>query len=439
MDDLLKSVQKGTASALMELYRQDCAQVSFLCNTLIPDSKAAAQAVVSAYRRAFEEAAEGNIETKEDFSALVRKRALVECKGALLAKNKKAFRTPAGYRFDPVYTAQDISKDSGNWWENVLNSLPLLHKVVYLSTAVTGLPQADIAQGLEISETVVSKVNEAEELNLSRISALLGPDTKYTPEQLHAAIQKAAGEATSAADVQAQIEKIANDVTAPLKQKGRGKIIGIAAGIVAVIAILAIFILPSALKNDYNPTETPAGSSADSTPAPIRQDYTAVIDIQDYGKITVALDAEAAPETVENFVSLARSGFYDGLTFHRIIEGFMMQGGDPNGDGTGGSDKTIKGEFSANGVENNLSHTRGAISMARSSDMDSASSQFFIVHQDSPNLDGQYACFGYVTDGMDVVDAICEAAEPTDSNGTIAPEDQPVINSITITEGAPEA
>lgn len=438
MDDLLKSVQKGTASALMELYRQDCAQVSFLCNTLIPDPKAAAQAVVSAYRRAFEEAAEGNIETREDFSALVRKRALVECKGALLAKNKKAFRTPAGYRFDPVYTAQDISRD-GAWWENVLNSLPLLHKAVYLSTAVTGLPQADIAQGLEISETVVGKVNEAEELNLSRISALLGPETKYTPEQFHAAIQKAAGEAAPTGEVQPQIEKIANDVTAPLKQKGRGKIIGIAAGIVAVIAILAIFILPNAFKQDYNPTETPAGSSADSTPAPVHQDYTAVIDIKDYGKITVALDAEAAPETVENFVSLARSGFYDGLTFHRIIEGFMMQGGDPNGDGTGGSDKTIKGEFSANGVENNLSHTRGAISMARSQDMDSASSQFFIVHQDSTYLDGQYACFGYVTDGMDVVDAVCEAAEPTDSNGTIAPEDQPVINSITIIEGAPEA
>lgn len=110
----------------------------------------------------------------------------------------------------------------------------------------------------------------------------------------------------------------------------------------------------------------------------------------------------------------------------------MMQGGDPNGDGTGGSGTTIAGEFSDNGYENNLSHTRGAVSMARSSDYDSASSQFFIVQEDSTYLDGQYAVFGYVTEGMDVVDAICESAQPTDDNGTIPAEEQPVITSITI-------
>lgn len=160
--------------------------------------------------------------------------------------------------------------------------------------------------------------------------------------------------------------------------------------------------------------------------------YTAVIEIEGYGAITLALDADAAPVTTENFVSLAREGFYDGLTFHRIIEGFMMQGGDPNGDGTGGSGQTIKGEFRENGVENSLSHTRGAISMARSNDCDSASSQFFIVHEDSTFLDGSYAAFGYVTEGMEVVDAICAEAEPVDGNGFIAPEDQPVILSITV-------
>ena len=111
-----------------------------------------------------------------------------------------------------------------------------------------------------------------------------------------------------------------------------------------------------------------------------------------------------------------------------------MQGGDPEGNGTGGSGKTIKGEFSANGFENSLSHTRGAISMARAMDMDSASSQFFIVHQDCPGLDGQYAVFGYVTEGIDVVDAVCEAAKPIDNNGTIPAEEQPLINSITIKE-----
>ena len=112
----------------------------------------------------------------------------------------------------------------------------------------------------------------------------------------------------------------------------------------------------------------------------------------------------------------------------------MIQGGDPKGDGTGGSDTKIKGEFADNGVTNNLSHTRGAISMARSSSNNSASSQFFIVHKDSTYLDGKYACFGYVTEGMYIVDAICNDADPTDSNGTIPAADQPVITSITIRE-----
>lgn len=164
------------------------------------------------------------------------------------------------------------------------------------------------------------------------------------------------------------------------------------------------------------------------------RDYTAQIKIQGYGTVVVELDGQAAPKTVKNFVSLAKDGFYDGLTFHRIMEGFMMQGGDPDGDGTGGAPNKIKGEFSANGYDNPISHVRGVISMARSNDYDSASSQFFIVQQDSTFLDGQYAAFGYVTEGMDIVDAVCAAAEPTDGNGTIPPEQQPVIETIIITE-----
>lgn len=160
--------------------------------------------------------------------------------------------------------------------------------------------------------------------------------------------------------------------------------------------------------------------------------HHAEIIVQDYGTIKVELDADQAPITVQNFIDLANSGFYDGLTFHRIIEGFMIQGGDPNGDGTGGSGHTIRGEFTQNGVNNTLSHTRGAISMARSSAMNSASSQFFIVHEDSTYLDGSYAVFGYVTEGMDVVDAIATSVTAEDSNGTVAKENQPVIKKITI-------
>jgi peptidyl-prolyl cis-trans isomerase B (cyclophilin B) len=163
---------------------------------------------------------------------------------------------------------------------------------------------------------------------------------------------------------------------------------------------------------------------------PLTGTHHAELIIKDYGTIELELDADTAPITVTNFVKLVQDNFYDGLTFHRIIENFMMQGGDPLGNGTGGSDETIKGEFSSNGVENDISHVRGTISMARSTDPDSASSQFFIMHQDGTYLDGEYAAFGHVTDGMDVVDKICEEAQPTDSNGTIAAADQPVIESI---------
>ena len=160
--------------------------------------------------------------------------------------------------------------------------------------------------------------------------------------------------------------------------------------------------------------------------------YYANIKIKDYGTIEVCLDQTEAPITVDNFVKLAKSGFYDGLTFHRIIDGFMIQGGDPNGNGTGGSEQTIVGEFESNGYENNIRHVRGTISMARSQDKNSASSQFFIMHKDSPHLDGEYAAFGTVTKGMDVVDAIVKDAKPTDGNGSIPRESQPVIESIEI-------
>lgn len=156
------------------------------------------------------------------------------------------------------------------------------------------------------------------------------------------------------------------------------------------------------------------------------------INIQDMGVITVELDADAAPITVTNFIKLAGEGFYDGLTFHRIIEGFMIQGGDPTGTGSGGSEENIKGEFSANGVDNPLSHTRGAISMARAESYDSANSQFFIMHEDGTYLDGQYAAFGYVTEGMDIVDDICANTTGQDGNGIVPAENRPVIESIIV-------
>lgn len=194
-------------------------------------------------------------------------------------------------------------------------------------------------------------------------------------------------------------------------------------GIVVLILIIVIFFLSQKLSksNDQENMELLTGK------------YNVLIDVKDYGKITLELDADKAPITVTNFINLVNDKFYDGITFHRIINGFMIQGGDPTGTGYSGSGKTIKGEFSDNGVENDISHVRGVISMARSGNSyDSASSQFFIVHKDSTFLDGKYAAFGYVTDGMDVVDKIAESVETEDDNGTVSRENQPVINSIRV-------
>lgn len=222
------------------------------------------------------------------------------------------------------------------------------------------------------------------------------------------------------------------------KEQKTGMIAAVSCIVILVLALVIFFAVKGKNEKENaadNPeagaemTENTENAGASEASGPI-----ATITVKDYGDITVQLDETAAPLTVENFVSLAQEGFYDGLTFHRIIDGFMIQGGDPLGNGTGGSDETIKGEFSSNGVDNPISHVRGVISMARSNDPDSASSQFFIVQADSTYLDGEYAGFGYVTSGMDIVDQICQDVPVQDTNGTVNPEDQPVIESIVITE-----
>ena len=156
---------------------------------------------------------------------------------------------------------------------------------------------------------------------------------------------------------------------------------------------------------------------------------TVQIDIKDFGKIKVELLPETAPVSVNNFMYLAEKGFYDGLTFHRVINGFMIQGGCPKGNGTGGPGWTIKGEFKANGVDNTIKHKRGVISMARAQNPNSAGSQFFIMHEDAPHLDGMYAAFGRVTEGIDVVDAVAEVATDRFNDKPLKPV---VIDSVKI-------
>ena len=174
-----------------------------------------------------------------------------------------------------------------------------------------------------------------------------------------------------------------------------------------IILLAVLLALTTAGCGSSGKSENISSPAAESVPA--GGIHHAEITVKDYGTITVELNGDVAPITVDNFMNLAKSGFYNGLTFHRIIDGFMIQGGDPTGTGSGGSKDRIKGEFSSNGVNNPISHKRGVISMARAMDPDSAGSQFFIMHADGEFLDGQYAAFGHVVNGMDVVDRIASA------------------------------
>lgn len=200
-----------------------------------------------------------------------------------------------------------------------------------------------------------------------------------------------------------------------------------------IILMLAAFVLlltGCGAKQTAQNAQTAAPQSAE----PFQKLRRAEITVKDYGTIKLELDEGTAPITVANFIKLANDGFYNGLTFHRIMDGFMIQGGDPDGNGTGGAKDKIKGEFAKNGVTNPISHVKGVISMARSNDPDSASSQFFITVADSTFLDGSYAAFGRVTQGMEVAEQIAKDAKPVDNNGTIPPDQQPVIESIVITD-----
>lgn len=331
--------------------------------------------------------------------------------------------------------------------------------------------EEQISDVIGLKESIIHSIIEVESDNLAKIYFTAKNNVDHcippTKELISSSVQEELSKVSVPEALDKKVEAYIDSVATPIEDAEKKKYKKrTAITIAAIICIVTLILVLSGSDDDDTNTDsigttetTVSDSEEDETvtdeievddetiaeDTAVSEDfdtsltYYADIEIQDYGTITVLLDQEAAPVTVENFVTLAESGFYDGLTFHRIIEGFMMQGGDPNGDGTGGSDETIVGEFTDNGHDNELSHTRGAISMARSSEYDSASSQFFIVHEDSSSsLDGQYAVFGYVTEGMEIVDKVCETAEPTDSNGSIASDEQPIITSITIRTEATE-
>ena len=462
MATIIENAAKRQRSAMNTLYDANKQKVYFIAKCLLMDQAQAEQATVTVFREAWTNLKSAAIATEEQFTNYVVCRVLDYCKGKLFKKNPKALRVPVNKNF---LVPNNLAVDDS--WEQeldyLLNNLPYTQKYIFVMHTAGSMEVMQIARVLKFDSKTVRVAIQAEADNVQRLWHLSGKNRSGSYDSILKAMEQAEKDSVVPGTADDQMAAIIDAIATPVEEQERKRkhtisVLSVLIGACVVIALLIFGLTGDSTDtavdgentsltatDSVNTTEDAAITDATEEPTESIEDtettagaldealtYYADIVIEDYGTITVELDQASAPITVANFVELAESGFYDGLTFHRIIEGFMMQGGDPEGDGTGGSEETIVGEFSDNGYDNTLTHTRGAISMARSNDYDSASSQFFIVHEDSDYLDGQYAVFGYVTEGMDVVDAVCEAAEPTDSNGTISEEDQPVIISITI-------
>lgn len=418
--------------------------VYFFCTTVISDNKKAENAFKKSFKAIFS-AISKNPNT-DNLDEIVKSETAKVCKSAIFDENNHengaAKMQPFGDK-DKISSASAITAEQKNIFVNALKSINANQRIVVLLNLLCDYNTKKIADILKISEDKVQNSLEYGRENIKK--QLRTSDSKFTKRDIiflmtasANIVKEVAAQAKIPDSIDSFLDEIVLSLAKPQKSDKKKAWIVISAVAVFLVAVIVVFVITSN-KSNGSAGATNDSASASNVSATIGESqakgtHHAEINIKDYGVIKVELNGDVAPITVANFINLANSHFYDGLTFHRIIDGFMMQGGDPLGNGTGGSENTIKGEFSQNGVENNLSHTRGAISMARSTDMDSASSQFFIVQSDSTYLDGQYACFGYVTDGMDIVDKICKNAVTTDSNGSVSAENQPVINSITITD-----
>lgn len=446
MSVIVEQAAKGRKKSMMALYLANRNSVYIFCRLLLEDEQKAGEATAAVFEKAWQDLAAHGTGTEVSFHHTLMAMAARYCWNHLFVamQSKNAEAGPAAAKCKKVQgkAFRGSVEEGMAQFRRALSQMEPVQRYIYLSIMFASLSTKELAHISHQSDGAVRAIYNS---SISALSALLPNDSgaELSYLQIKSLLHQANHTQEFPLDVDqtcsAQIKSMSRIQAPPLHI-----LLFAGCSILCVLVLLAYLIFSAGSADVSNREKQIADSSSSGVSSGTEQSedsgtlqadatYFADIEIQDYGTITVQLDQNSAPITAANFVSLAESGFYDGLTFHRIIEGFMMQGGDPNGDGTGGSDTTIAGEFTSNGYDNTLSHTRGAVSMARSSDYDSASSQFFIVQEDaSESLDGDYAVFGYVTEGMEIVDQICADAEPTDSNGSISPDEQPVITSITI-------
>ncbi len=455
MSTLIQKARKGSRDAMISLYDNNKERVLFICSLLMENRTTACNAASYAFRHVWEAVLSGEIDSEEDFERAVIHKAVSYCKTSILRHDPKAFKIPNNKNFIGNYQKENMIWEKDPCWFITWN-LPYFQRFAYILRAVLGYDANEIAAVLKTRADVVLLALEQEQNNIDRIFSYYDQqDYRWTAEEYHRELFELRESVSVPGGVNTTVTLGIRSVCDPILGKAKKKrnriLMCVGIGLLSLCLIaFAVWGIYKAMADDTEGTEDTATEAADdgdedeAASVIYTTEYTAThyadIVVEGYGTITVALDANQAPITVENFVNLANEGFYDGLTFHRIVEDFMMQGGDPNGDGTGGNtdedgnEINIEGEFYYNGSDNMLSHVRGAISMARGDDYDSASSQFFIVHTDTylSSLDGLYAVFGYVTEGMDIVDALCEATYTVDEYETIDAEEQPVITSITI-------
>ncbi len=452
MTTIIEQAIKGQRKAMEQLYEANKQKVYYVSLLLLGNEVEAANATFFAFKNIWNIMTAHDVQTDEDFNHLAIRKATEYCKRKVIKETPKAFRIPQNRNF-LITGDKNLWDGSDNVSADVLRLLPPLQRFILVLRIAGNYPPEQIAKVFKFDMKTVDMAIETEQTNIERV-ACHSVESKKTYERVLGVIRDGEKSAKVPTFVDERISAVIDSIAAPIEKKKKKQltIIGVVTLAVCVLVIGIIALATRDTTDTYtsgdDTTVSDTAETFDTTGNTIISEpvidldetltYYADIEIANYGTITVELDPDAAPVTVANFVNLAQNGFYDGLTFHRIIEDFMMQGGDPHGDGTGGNtdedgnEINIVGEFTNNGYENSLSHTRGAISMARSDAYDSASSQFFIVHEDCTGLDGEYAVFGYVIEGLEVVDAVCESAEPTDGNGTIESDAQPVITSITI-------
>ena len=462
--NLSKKIAKGDAGAYKELYNKTRSRVWYINYLLLCDETAANESTKAVYKNAFSEIADAP-DKADNFVDFIEEKAVTYCKIKIAKNNNKEFKIPDSKNFTSFACDERSVVEAANVELSILTNLPSLHRFIYVLGAYLEWSDKKIAEVFHTNEETVRVAHEAEAANIAKVAKALtlasGKTVSVTKEELTSLIECKQETFDFDVDIDRSIILAIDDAVAPIKQKRqietnkKLKIGAIASVIVLfVVCIVCVVILnkdkeiftsnTSGDKNQSTETQKQTESQTMTGLGISYKDADAVthyatIDIENYGKIKLELYGKVAPKTVENFENLANKGFYNGLTFHRIMEDFMMQGGCPLGNGTGGNTDSkgneinIRGEFENNGHYNDIAHVRGVISMARNGyDMNSASSQFFIMHEDASHLDGDYAAFGRVIEGIEIVDAVCEDSEPTDSNGTIPASAQPKIKSVKV-------